>query len=213
MPKAVGARKWYAFFLKYRSTKSLSQVKHENPKMMFWLKQKHIWVVPHLHSSMYTTNIGFIHGMHPTFSNRDMLKNTCALYMENIEVQLVVESHFYYKNNVCFDTMVVKIQVDSDKADYAHDLIAKAFFDEDFLKDISNGNPKCQIDFIPSIQKQVMGHDMYCAALNSHCQLNMNIISISTSVGQKTLFASKPCVAPIFCVIGPSIYRLTNKIL
>jgi hypothetical protein len=32
-------------------------------------------------------------------------------------------------------------------------------------------------------------------------------------VGQKTLFASKPCVAPIFCVFDPSIHRLTNKIL
>jgi hypothetical protein len=111
---------------------------------------------------MYTTNIGFIHGMHPTFSNCDMLKNTLAPYMETVEVQLVVESNFYYKNNVHFDTMVVKIQVDSDEADYAHDLIAKAFFDEDFLKDISNGNPKCQLDFIPLIQKQVMGHDALC---------------------------------------------------
>jgi hypothetical protein len=34
-----------------------------------------------------------------------------------------------------------------------------------------------------------------------------------TSVGQKTLFASKPCGAPIICVIGSSIYQLTNKIL
>jgi hypothetical protein len=32
-------------------------------------------------------------------------------------------------------------------------------------------------------------------------------------VGQKTLFASKPCVAPIFCVIIPSIYQLMNKLL
>jgi hypothetical protein len=180
-PQSVGARKQYAFFLKYRSTKSLSQVKHENPQMMYWLKQKRVWVVPHSHSSMYTTNIGFIHGMHPTFSNRDMLKNTLAPYMETVEVQLVVESDFYYKNNVRFDTMVVKIQVDSDEADYARDLIAKAFFDEDFLADISNGNPKCQLDFIPSIQKQVMGRDAYRAALDSHRKLNANLISISIS--------------------------------
>jgi hypothetical protein len=63
-PQMHGARKQYAFFLKYRLTKSLSQVKHDNPKMMFWLKQKHIWVVPHLHSSMHTTNIGFIQPWH-----------------------------------------------------------------------------------------------------------------------------------------------------
>jgi hypothetical protein len=37
--------------------------------------------------------------------------------------------------------------------------------------------------------------------------------SHSTLVGQKTLFALKPCGAPIFCVIGSSIYQLTNKIL
>jgi hypothetical protein len=30
-------------------------------------------------------------------------------------------------------------------------------------------------------------------------------------VGQKTLFASKPCGAPILCVIGPSMYWLTYK--
>jgi hypothetical protein len=88
-PQTHGARKQYAFFLKYRSTKSLSQVKHNNPKMMFWLKQKRIWVVPHSHSSMHTTNIGFIHGMHPTFTNRDMLKSKLAPYMETVEVQLI----------------------------------------------------------------------------------------------------------------------------
>jgi hypothetical protein len=36
---------------------------------------------------------------------------------------------------------------------------------------------------------------------------------VPSSVGRKTLFASKPCGPPIFCVIGPSIYWLTNKIL
>ena len=181
VPQMVGTRKQYAIFLKYGLTKSLSQVKHKNPKMMFWLKQKHIRIVPHSHSSMYMTNIGFIHGMHPTLSNRDMLKNTLAPYMETVEAQLVIESDFFYKNNVCFDMMVVKIQVDSDEADYARDLIAKAFFNKDFLKDISNSNPKCQLDFIPLIQKQVMGWDAYCATLNSHHKLNANLVSISIS--------------------------------
>jgi hypothetical protein len=31
--------------------------------------------------------------------------------------------------------------------------------------------------------------------------------------GRKYLFASKPCVTPIFCVIVPSIYQLTNKLM
>jgi hypothetical protein len=132
--------------------------------MMFWLKQKHIWVVPHSHSSMHTTNIGFIHSMHPTFTNRDMLKSKLAPYMETVEVQLIVESDFYYKNNVRVNTLVVKVQVDSDEANYARNLIAKAFFDENFLKDISNINPKCALYFIPMIQKQVMDRDTYRAA-------------------------------------------------
>jgi hypothetical protein len=29
-------------------------------------------------------------------------------------------------------------------------------------------------------------------------------------VGWKTLFALKPCVVPIFCVIIPSIYQMTK---
>jgi hypothetical protein len=41
----------------------------------------------------------------------------------------------------------------------------------------------------------------------------MQVHAEITSVGQKTLFASKSCVAPIFCVIIPSIYQLTNKLL
>jgi hypothetical protein len=130
---------------------------------------------------MHTTNIGFIHGMHPTFTNRDMLKSKLAPYMETVEVQLIVESDFYYKNNIRFDTLVVKVQVDSDEANYAHDLIAKAFFDKNFLKDISNNNPKCALDFIPMIQKQVMDRDTYRAALDSHCKLSTNLASISIS--------------------------------
>jgi hypothetical protein len=180
-PQTHGARKQYAFFLKYRSTKSLSQVKHNNPKMMFWLKQKRMWVIPHLHSSMHMINIGFIHGIHPTFTNRDMLKSKLAPFMETVEVQLIVESDFYYKNNVRLDTLVVKVQVNSDEANYARDLVAKAFFNENFLKDISNNNPKCALDFIPMIQKQVMDCDTYRATLDSHRKLNTNLASISIS--------------------------------
>jgi hypothetical protein len=81
--------------------------------MMMWLKKSHIWIVPHSHSSMHMTNIGFIHGMHPTFTNRDMLKSKLTPYMETVEIQLLVESKFYYKNNVRLDTKVAKVQVDS----------------------------------------------------------------------------------------------------
>jgi hypothetical protein len=34
-----------------------------------------------------------------------------------------------------------------------------------------------------------------------------------TLVGRKTLFVSKQCVAPVFCVIVPLIYEITNKLL
>jgi hypothetical protein len=117
--------------------------------------------------------------MHPTFTNRDMLKSKLTPYMETVEIQLLVESKFYDKNNVCLNTKVVKVQVDSNEAATAHDCIAKAFFDETFLQDISNNNPKCMLDFIPAIQKQVMPHETYHAALNSHHKLNKNLISIS----------------------------------
>jgi hypothetical protein len=69
--------------------------------------------------------------------------------------------------------------VDSNEAATARDCIAKAFFDETFLQDISNNNPKCMLDFIPAIQKQVMPRETYRAALNSHHKLNKNLISIS----------------------------------
>jgi hypothetical protein len=128
---------------------------------------------------MHMTNIGFIHGIHPTFTNRDMLKSKLAPYMETVEVQLIVESDFYYKNNVRFDTLVVKVQVDLDETNYARDLIAKAFFNENFLKDINNNNPKCALDFIPMIQKQVMDRDTYRAALDSHRKLSTKFASIS----------------------------------
>ncbi len=150
----------YAFFLKYHSTTSLSQIKFENVPMMMWLKKSRIWIVPHSYSSMHMTNISFIHGMHPTFTNRDMLKSKLTPYMETVEIQLLVESKFYDKNNVCLNTKVVKVQVDSNEAATAHDCIAKAFFDETFLQDISNNNPKCMLDFIPAIQKQVMPHEL-----------------------------------------------------
>jgi hypothetical protein len=128
---------------------------------------------------MQTTNISFIHGMYPTFTNRDMLKNKLTPYMETVEVQLLVESKFYYKSNVHLDTKVVKVQVDSNEAATAPDCIAKAFFDETFLQDIGNNNPKCMLDFILTMQTQVMPHETYHAALNSHRKLNKNLISIS----------------------------------
>jgi hypothetical protein len=117
--------------------------------------------------------------MHPTFTNRDMLKSKLAPYMETVEIQLLVESIFYYKNNLRLDTKVVQVQVDTNEAGTALDCIAKAFFDETFLQDTSNNNPKCMHDFISAIQKQVMPHETYCAALDSHRKLNENLISIS----------------------------------
>jgi hypothetical protein len=110
VPQMIGNCRQYAFFLKYYSTKSLSQIKFENVPMMMWLKKSCIWIVPHLQLSMHMTNIGFIHGMHPTFTNRDMLKSKLTPYMETVEVQLLVESEFYYKNNVRLDTKVAKVQ-------------------------------------------------------------------------------------------------------
>jgi hypothetical protein len=51
--------------------------------------------------------------MHPTFTNHDMLKSKLAPYMETVEIELLVDSKFYYKNNVCLNTKVAKVQVDS----------------------------------------------------------------------------------------------------
>jgi hypothetical protein len=39
VPQMIGNRQQYAFFLKYHSTKSLSQIKFENVPMMMWLKK------------------------------------------------------------------------------------------------------------------------------------------------------------------------------
>jgi hypothetical protein len=39
VPQMIGNRWQYAFFLKYHSTKSLSQIKFENVPMMMWLKK------------------------------------------------------------------------------------------------------------------------------------------------------------------------------
>jgi hypothetical protein len=36
---------------------------------------------------------------------------------------------------------------------------------------------------------------------------------LQPSIGGVENTASKPCVAPIFCVIVPSIYQITNKLL
>jgi hypothetical protein len=117
--------------------------------------------------------------MHPTFTNCDMLKSKLPPYMKIEEVKLLANSEFHYKINVHLNIKAVKVQVDSNEAATAGDFIAKAFFDETFLQDISNNNPKYIFDFILAIQKQVMPHETYCAAIDSHCKLNENLISIS----------------------------------
>jgi hypothetical protein len=81
--------------------------------MMLWLKEARTWLAPHSHSSLYKTTIGFIHGMHLTYTSHDKMNSNLAPYMEGVEVQLIVENEFYYKNNVCFNTRVVKVQVDA----------------------------------------------------------------------------------------------------
>ena len=174
-----GDRRQYCFFIKYRSTMTLGQIKFENPRMMLWLKEARMWLAPHSHSSLYTTTIGFIHGMHPTYTSRDKMNSNLAPYMEGVEVQLIVENDFYYKNNVRFDTRVVKVQVDAQEADFARNHITQAFFDEEFLTIISNNNPKHKLDFIPKIQKAVMSRETYRAALDSHRKSNEQLISIS----------------------------------
>ncbi len=174
-----GDRRQYCFFLKYRSTMTLGQIKFENPHMMLWLKEACTWLAPHSHSSLYTTTIGFIHGMHLMYTNHDKMKSNLAPYMEGVELQLIVENKFYYKNNVRFDTRVVKVQVNAQEADFARNHITQAFFDEEFLMDISNNNPKYKLDFILKIQKQVMSRETYRAALDSHRKSNEQLISIS----------------------------------
>jgi hypothetical protein len=126
------------------------------------------------------TTIGFIHGMHPS---RDKMNSNLAPFMEGVKVQLIVENEFYYKNNIRFDTRVVKVQVNAKEADFARNHITQAFFDEEFLMNVSNNNPKHKLDFIPKIQKQVMSRETYRAALYSHRESNEQLISISiTSV-------------------------------
>jgi hypothetical protein len=158
---------------------TLGQIKFENPRMMLWLKEARTWLAPHSHLSLYTTTIGFIHGMHPTYMSHDKMNSNLAPYMEGVEVQLIVENEFYYKNNVRFDTRVVKVQVNGQEADFARNHITQAFFDEEFLMNVSNNNPKHKLDFIPKIQKQVMSCKTYCAALDSHHKSNEQLISIS----------------------------------
>jgi hypothetical protein len=169
----------YCFFLKYCSTMTLGQIKFKNPRMMLWLKEAHTWLAPHSHSSLYMTTIGFIHGMHPTYTSCDKMNSNLTPYMEGVEVQLIVDNNFYYKNNVRFDMRVVKVQVDTQEADFACNHITQAFFNKEFLMNVSNNNPKHKLDFIPKIQKQVMSRETYHAALDSHCKSNEQLISIS----------------------------------
>jgi hypothetical protein len=117
--------------------------------------------------------------MHLTYTSRDKMNSNLAPYMEGVEVQLIVENDFYYKNNVRFDTRVVKVQVDAQEADFARNHITQAFFDEEFLMNVSNNYPKHKLDFIPKIQKQVMSRKTYRAALDSHRKSNEQLISIS----------------------------------
>jgi hypothetical protein len=178
-----GDRHQYCFFLKYHSTMTLGQIKFENPCMMLWLKEARTWLAPHSHSSLYTTTIGFIHGMHPTYTSHDKMNSNLAPYMEGVEVQLIVENKFYYKINVRFNTRVVKVQVNAQEADFARNHITQAFFDDEFLMNVSNNNPKHKLDFILKIQKQVISRETYHAALDSHRKSNEQLISISiTSV-------------------------------
>jgi hypothetical protein len=100
------------------------------------------------------TNIGFIHGMHPKCTNHDMLKSKLTPYMKTVEIQLLVESKFYYKNKVHLDTKVVKVQVDSNEAATARNCIAKAFSDETFLQYISKTTPSvCSTSSLQSRNK------------------------------------------------------------
>jgi hypothetical protein len=74
---------------------------------------------------------------------------------------------------------------------------------------IMNGHPQCS-----SYATVLMLLHVIISFWSHPCVLMMGRSQEhSTSVGQKTLFVSKPSVTPIFCVIVPSIYRLTNKLL
>jgi hypothetical protein len=109
--------------------------------------------------------------------------------METVEVQFLVESEFYYKNNVYFDTKVVKVQIDSNKAATAqprlhHQSPATTASPKPSLMKPSS---KTLATTIPSVlQKQVMPHETYCTALDPHCKLN-EISSASPSLDSACL--------------------------
>lgn len=180
-PQTDSVRKQYAFFLVFKSTKSLGEIKFDNPPMMLWLQRNKLWLKNHSHTSNYTTTLGFIHGLHPTYGHRESFKEALKPYMEDIEIQLMVESDFYYKGNIREETQVVKIQVDSKDADAARDKLSDAFYDPVFLEKMSKGDPDSKLDFIPFIQKGIIDRDTYRAALESHRNLNSKIRSIAIS--------------------------------
>jgi hypothetical protein len=180
-PQTDSVRKQYAFFLIFKSTKSLGEIKFDNPPMMHWLQKNKLWLKNHSHTSNYTTTLGFIHGLHPTYGHRETFKEALEPYMEDVEIQLMVETDFYYKSNNRVETQVVKIQVDSKDTEAARSKLSDAFNDPDFLEKMSKGDPDSKLDFIPFIQKGIIDRDTYRAALESHRNLNMKIRSIAIS--------------------------------
>ena len=115
----------HQFFLKIQSSKSFAKLKFENPRLINFLHEKRIWISFHKHSSHHAMAIGFISGVHPTYSSRDKLTSMMTPVLPNIEFNLTPGKQFYYDEDKRVQVEVVEVIVDPNDAETVHGNLIK----------------------------------------------------------------------------------------
>jgi hypothetical protein len=161
-------KKQFAYFIVLETNTSFHNLKF-NKEMFAWLREKNHWITPHTMTTNFTSPIGFILGMHPILSSRDVMKELLDGVLPDIEFNLIMTSQFYITpQGTKVNTNVVELHVAADEASRACENLSKAWLDTQFVKELDNRSVGMPMEFIPMIQKGVMEVSTFRECL--HCQ-------------------------------------------
>jgi hypothetical protein len=152
-----------------------------NKEIFAWLlREKNHWITPHMMTTNFTSPIGFILGMHPALSSRDVMKELIDGVLPDIEFNLITTSQFFITpQGKKVNTNVVELHVIADEASCAHELLSQAWLDTQFVEELDNHSVGMPIKFIPTIKKGVMEVSTFHECLHHQTEFAKNTIAIS----------------------------------
>jgi hypothetical protein len=128
----------------------------------------------------YVSPIGFLSGLHLTFSSCNVMKVLLDGPLQDLEFSLVMTSQFFItQKEKKVNTTIVENHVAVDEAEHAREQLSIAWEDADFLAELEAHAVGMPIMFIPMIKCGIMNVATFREALRQQHEFTVNTIGMS----------------------------------